>query len=103
MELGRKLASGTGNESTAKKLIELQESERQRKKLEEINLKLRIQIDDQVPKRIGWAYFYGFDKLKFYIGNKAFNSFHSWLNIWKGVKVNIWLKTFWLEEFYVFL
>jgi hypothetical protein len=50
MELGRKLASGTGNESTAKKLIELQESERQRKKLEEINLKLRIQIDDQVNK-----------------------------------------------------
>ena len=46
MELGRKLAPG--NESTAKKLIELQESERQRKKLEEINLKLRIQIDDQV-------------------------------------------------------
>lgn len=96
MELGRKLASGTGNESTAKKLIELQESERQRKKLEEINLKLRIQIDDQVPKRIGWAYFSGFDKLNFYIAKALLNSFHSRLNIWKGVKVNIWLKTFWL-------
>ena len=32
----------------AKKLIELQESEKQRKKLEEIYLKLKIQIDDQV-------------------------------------------------------
>ena len=48
MELGRKV--GTGTEPTTKKLMEFQESERQRKKLEEINLKLRLQLEDLVIK-----------------------------------------------------
>ena len=47
LELSRKLTASTGSEPMAKKLMELQESEKQRKKLEEVNLKLRIQLDDQ--------------------------------------------------------
>ena len=48
MELSRKMGSAGSEPNVAKKMIEFQESERQRRKLEEINLKLRIQLDDQV-------------------------------------------------------
>ena len=57
LELSRKLTASTGSEPMAKKLMELQESEKQRKKLEEVNLKLRIQLDDQASgDDPSWSY-----------------------------------------------
>lgn len=49
MELSRKVGGPSG-EPMAKKMMEFQESEKQRKRLEDQNLKLKLQIEDLKPK-----------------------------------------------------
>jgi len=49
LELSKKVGGSSG-EPLAKKMMEFQESEKQRKRLEDQNLKLRLQLEEMRPR-----------------------------------------------------